>query len=164
MSAPPTADELLAMMRKMLTDDPQQNAVIFLGTEEEDMVIPCIEHPMQVLMMINEAVLRGALPHPHWIAVVSDTYALAVPEEEMPKMRPGLLGELFEAGDPRVREAILATCLAPDGPTYTKQQTYTKTIDGIVWGEVIDLPTQDMAGTIANGMRRVLGMQPVMVS
>lgn len=161
MSTPPTPDALLEMMRDMLTEDPQQNAVIFFGADGQDAIMPCLDHhPKQMLALLEAGARDGKIPRPDWIAIVTDSYAIAGREEEMPSpMRPGLLGELFEAGDPRVREAILATCIAPDGPTYASQQKYTKTERGIEWDEPEDFPVQDATGTIANGMRRVLGME-----
>lgn len=164
MNAPPTAEELMATMQGMLIEDPEQNAMIFLGADDQDIVMPCTEHPTDMLAVLEQAIRNGILPSPHWIAILSDSYSIVVPEgEEMPAMRPGLLGELFEAGDPRVKEAILAVCIAPDGPSYSKQQSYTKAAGTFVWDEIRDMPTKDMGGAIANGMRRILGMEPVKV-
>lgn len=161
MSTPPTPETLMGMMRDMLIKDPEQNAVIFFGSGDRDVIMPCTEHPTDMLALIEGSVHMGALPKPDWIAVVSDSYSLTVPEEEVPPMRAGLLGEMFAAGDPRVREAILAACLAPDGPSYARRQTYTKTADGFDWDEPEDLPPEASGGAIANGMRRVLGMELV---
>jgi hypothetical protein len=159
MSAPPTPEDLIGMMQGMLVEDPQQNAVIFLSSGGQDIVVPCIDHPVDTLALLETAVHRGALAKPDWIAVVSDTYSIVVPEKEMPPMRPGLLGEMFAAGDPRVRESVLACCFAPDGPSYGRQQRYTRTGDVFVWDEPEDLPLEAMGGEIANGMRRILGME-----
>lgn len=163
MSAPPTPEYLIFMMQDMLIRDPKQNAIIFLSSEGRDVIMPCTEHPTKMLALLGISVHMGALSKPDWIAVVSDSYSIAVPEEEMPPMRPGLLGELFAAGDPRVKESILAFCLAPDGPSYGRQQTYTRTGNEFDWDEPIDLPTGAMGGNIANGMRRILGMEPATV-
>lgn len=161
MSAPPTPEILMGMMQDRLIEDPEQNAVIFVGAGDQDVVMPCTEHPADMLALLGNLVHKGTLPKPDWVAVVCDNYSIAVPEEEMPVMRPGLLGELFAAGDPRVKESILAVCFAPDGPSYGRQQTYTKAAGTFVWGEPEDLPPEALGGAIANGMRRVLGMELV---
>jgi hypothetical protein len=147
----------------MLSEDPEQNAVIFFSAGGREICMPCLALPPdQMLSLLQQAVRERAIPKPDWLAIVTDTYSLTTPSEELlAEMRRGLLGELFQAGDPRVTESILAVCIAPDGPTWSKQQNYTKAAGKIVWDEPFDLPPDDMGGDIANGMRRVLGMEAV---
>jgi hypothetical protein len=156
-STPPSPDSLLAMMREAIVEDPEQNALIIVGTEGKSTLIPCIAvTPAEALSL-----LPGMFDSIDWVAIVSDTYRLVTHSDERPVLAPGQLGEMFAAGDPRVKEAIMVFCLAPDGPSYSKQQTYTRTDGEIVWEEPVDYPLEETSGALANGIRRALGMEMI---
>lgn len=149
---PPTSDEALAQARATFEAGADEfMAVIMLGTEPPTIMLSP-EHPSVMFAAIQHMIKSGDVRRPDWIAMVSDTYYFNGREDDE---HPGSLAKLFKAGDPRVSEALVATCVAPDGPSYMVCQTYERLHGGAFeWGEPFDMPNS--VGMIPHEMQRVV--------
>ena len=95
--------------------------------------LPLIDvHPVDALHAILHVRLADIIPSVNWVTVCSDTYVFATGD---PNAERGTATEAFKRGDPDATEALMALCVAPDGPGYNVQQTYVRTEDGVEWGE-----------------------------
>jgi hypothetical protein len=158
MSAPWPPEEALGLARENI-EGGDFNGLYLASMAEGNAVIPCIENPRATAAMFGLNVMAGRMESPDWIIFIGDTYHFSedVPEEELPV---GQLGDLFEAGDPRVKEAAVALCCCPDGPSYQAIQTYVRDGGEIEWDEVIlQTDTSVIGGALWDLMVAVLATE-----
>jgi hypothetical protein len=159
---PPPIESVMEKMRKMLEELGTFNPVI-MTSEEGLRMISCDQlppHEMLDLLLLMKKL--GSLDL-DWAVVVSDSYYLhddAKPKFSEP-MRRGLLQELFEKGDPRVKEALMVSCY---GKTkgFAATQPYTRDGDKFIYDEVIDMTEQlgKLDGDLPVKMKELVGYVP----
>jgi len=147
---PPPAEFYLSLMREMLDDDGQAMGAVTFGTANESGMLPLANFDAQeALAMLIAARVVGVIPKVAWVAATSDMWHRRFTDGTTPDdVRHGTLEEMHNAGDTSVTEALMAMCVAPDGPGYDVLQPYTRTEDGIVWGEVENLSEAEHHGAL----------------
>lgn len=85
------------------------------------------------------------------VSFTSDTYYSKDPTVPRPLDVP------FNAGDPRVTEALAITRVARGGVTEMALVPYLRASDGPVWGEVRHLPSDGLSGRVIDALRAALG-------
>jgi len=129
-----TAEIALDFMRDQ-REQGEANGIFYLvgqrpGEEPALVMVPCIEPPQVTATLIpvmaeNEDMTIDS------VVMCVDTYRYI----DTSPPGPDDLGTLFAAGDPRVSEAIVASCVEKDGPGWYVAQSYIKHENGIVWGD-----------------------------
>jgi hypothetical protein len=157
---PLTSDRALAFIRDQVESGTAESPVIMFSADGGIGLVPCIDGPRPALAELAAAIQQGALGPVDWVLLVSDSYAVTTDADENPEPYAGRLGELFEAGDPRVSEAVMACQISPDGPSYAVQQTYVRNPAGtdgdqFAWGEIHQLPLYDTGGALIRALRAV---------
>jgi hypothetical protein len=150
-----TADDLLADMRDMLANDPDQNATIYLGGPGSQLgIVPCVAMaPRDTLRAIGMLVLDGKLDPPVWVTLIADSYVASdMTEEERAQIGP--FEPLFQAGDPRVGEAMMALGMHSDGTSFVVEQPYVHQDGCFTWGEIKH--SDGMEGPMVDAMRTIL--------
>jgi hypothetical protein len=131
---PPPADFFLSLMREMIEADGDAMGCITIGCENDETgMLPLIDvHPTDALHAILHARMEGLLPKINWVTLAVDTYVFLTDD---PVKGAGSARDAFQAGDPDAHEALVALCVAPDGPGYDVHQTYERDGALIEWGE-----------------------------
>jgi hypothetical protein len=151
-----TADDLLADMRDMLANDPDQNAMIYLGGPGHQLgMVPCIDMPPRdTLRALGMLVLDGKIDPPVWVTLVADSYTSTDMTESERGQLVGSLESLFKAGDPRVGEAMIALGMHSDGTSFVVEQPYVHQDGCFTWGEIKH--SDGMEGPMVDAMRTIL--------
>lgn len=143
---PPEWEWMLENLRTMINDDGEALGMVLAATATETLMIPAPAGPHDPLRLLVAMVQSGRLGSICWVAVASDTY---VRDGDMSIGSDGLTPtEAFKRGLPGSKEAILATCLAPDGPGFDVQQTYVRTPEGIEWAEPHQFPHSNQGALV----------------
>lgn len=149
--APPTPDQLLAPAVQELADEGEVTPAFLLGFDGARAVVPCMDMSPQTLLSVLPVLVRAQDERLLWACYAADTYVWTgqADDEELNRIA-GTLGERFQAGDPKVGEALSGLCICPDGPTYGVDAPYVR-------GPVIDwLPRRvrwgRQSGAIPDGM------------
>ena len=114
---PPPPEFFLDMMRMMIDTSGSALGCITVGCGHEGTgTLPLIDvHPVDALHAILHVRLADIIPSVNWIALCCDTYEF---ETADPNAERGTATEAFKRGDPDATEALMAICVAPDGPGY----------------------------------------------
>lgn len=152
---PPPASFFLNMMREMIEETGEAMGCITLGCGAETGTLPLTDvHPVDALYALLKVRLGGLIPKVNWITVSSDTFVLkGVTEDDAQR---GSAGEAFLRGDPNASEALMAMCMAPDGPGYDVHQSYVRSDDGVEWGEPEDVFSDQSEGDIPSLMSQIV--------
>jgi hypothetical protein len=131
---PPPAEFFLSMMREMIDASGAALGCITVGCGHEGTgTLPLVDvHPVDALHAIVHVRLAGVIPSVNWVTVCSDTYVFTTDD---PTAERGTASEAFKRGDPDATEALMAICIAPDGPGYNIRQPYVRGEEGVEWGE-----------------------------
>ena len=131
---PPEPGFFLDMMREMIDFSGEALGCITVGCGDEGTgTLPLIDvHPVDALHAILHVRLGGIIPSVNWVTLCCDTYEF---ETDDPDAQRGTATEAFKRGDPNATEALMAICVAPDGPGYNVSLPYVRTTDGVEWGE-----------------------------
>lgn len=156
---PPPPDVLLGMARDCVEAGPF-NGLILFATDDGLSMLEVKQEMRDELAMLSVVVMAGLTPRPQWVAVVADTYHLETDRaDEVEQIEHGSLAQRFAAGDPRVGEQVIASCLCPDGPTYDWVQPYVRDEGEIDWREPEQMPRDATSeGILSDLMREVVGM------
>lgn len=132
---PPAPSFFLDMMREMIDHSGGATGCVMFGTADNMAgMIPHRGDAIEALVGIcalRSTDLFGKVVH---VAIGADTYHEGV-------------------------DALLAVCVAPDGPTYCTVQTYTRTDEGVVWGSIESLPLDHAtAGDLPRLMRMLTAL------
>jgi hypothetical protein len=158
-STAPRPADLLGLMRDLIADNPRQNAIIVMGTQDGNvLVLPCEEvPPREAFAYALNARAVGAIDPLSWAAIISDTYLMSMPKDEL-EDRPESLAEAFKAGDSRISEGLVAMCVSPDGPSYCAQQGYRRDHDEIDFDRVEDIAMHQLGGDFPTYLRALVGV------
>lgn len=130
---PPSSEWVLDTLRTMINDDGHCVGMVMAATATMGLMIPVMAGLVDPLLMLVAMRKQGMIDPVCWVTIGADTY-VRLPEEGW--VDDGLTPtEAFEQGLPDAREAVLAWCLAPDGPGYDVEQVYRRTSDGVEWDE-----------------------------
>lgn len=163
-TSPPPAELVLQFMRDMLAAERMSDPVMMLGTGKGITLLVSDGEARESLALLELEITLGRVPSTDWVVLLSDTHTMTdriEPGQEEPVIEHGQLGEMFQRGDPRISEAILAILVCPDGPEYVVQQTYVREGGRFAWGEVTHIPPSDIAGVLIEGLRRVVAAEPM---
>lgn len=138
---PPPPEFFLSMMREMIEFSGEAMGCISVGCGDEGTgTLPLMGvHPVEALHAVLHVRLADIIPSVNWVTMCCDTYVFQTEDVDAPR---GTAREAFERGDPDATEALVAMCMAPDGPGYNVQQPYVKTEAGVEWGEPYQAITQ----------------------
>lgn len=152
-ATPPEWSWMLEQLRVLLDTDGEAMGMVMAATATKAVMIPTPNGPHNPLRFILMMRALDQLDSICWVAVASDTYVRVGNEADL---EDGLTPtEAFKQGLPGSREALLASCIAPDGPGYDVEQTYTRTDNGIVYDEPTIFPRANQ-GPLVDLMREVV--------
>lgn len=134
---PPEWQALLETMREIIESEGDSIGMVLAATNCQSLMIPAPCGPTDPIKMVYLMRKTGVMDSVNWVACVADTYVRTVDAiDGNGDPSDGISAtEAFEAGMPDAREALLAICVAPDGPGFHMQQCYLRTPEGIVWEE-----------------------------
>ena len=148
---PPKPDFILQNMRAALDTDGYVLNVILAATADLALMSPApddLTPSLGALMMLRVSEQIGPLA---WIAVGMDIY---IREGDAWKVDGVSPAEAFKRGLPGSGEALVAMCVAPDGPGYYVEQRYTRTPEGpIVFAEPEEHTVSPRAGDVLDVLR-----------
>lgn len=151
----PWPAEAACEFARMHIEEGEFNGMFLLGNPDATGVVPCIETPLETAGMIGLQVIAGKMPHPEWLIFIADTYHIEVDTSEERFL--GSLEEAFIAGDSRVKEASVALCVCPDGPSYHATQPYVRDGAEIEWEEAqVTTNVSGLGGVMYGVMRQLL--------
>ena len=152
---PPPASFFLEMMREMIDSTGEALGSVCLSTGTESGTLPLSNmHPVDALHAILHGRMVGVIPKIAWITVAVDTYVLK--DVKDPHVERGSAGAAFKRGDPNATEALMACCVAPDGPGYDVQQSYVRHPHGIEWEQPEDITGNQTGGDIPSLMHQIV--------
>jgi hypothetical protein len=128
---PPTGEWVLQTLRTLVEAEGETIGMVLAATDHQALMIPAPQGPSDPIKMLYIMRKTGALDSINWVACGADTYV-----RTLAGMSDGLgATEAFKAGKEDASEALMAICVAPDGPGYDYEQRYLRTPGGIVWEE-----------------------------
>lgn len=140
-TTPPEWRWMVQTLRDTIETDGEALGMVLAGTDTQHLMIPTPqgpENPIKMLIMMRRG---GSIGSINWVAVVSDTYTRTVDSMTGEYPSDGIsASEAFKRGMPGAAEAVLALCVAPDGPGYNVHLPYHRTPEGIVWDEPEEFP------------------------
>lgn len=146
--APPEWQWLLKSMRSMMDEDGDGLGIVMAATPTQALMVPAPNGPKDPLTLLLLMRAIGQIDSICWVAVAFDSYVRSAEDDGLSPT------EAFEQGLPDAREALMAICVAPDGPGFDVQQTYTRTPEGIEWDEPESLKSQ--SGRLVDLMHQVV--------
>lgn len=152
---PPDWRWLLGSMRSMMDEDGDGLGIVMAATPTQALMVPAPNGPKDPLTLLLLMRAIGQIDSICWVAVAFDSYVRSA-EDASGSTDDGLSPtEAFEQGLPDAREALMAICVAPDGPGFDVQQTYTRTPEGIEWDEP-DPNMKNQGGRLVDLMHEVV--------
>lgn len=149
----PEPEHSLEMYKDLIGMDPDNQAMPILlwgGADGVSMIamgdLP--EGGMQPALYNAIPGLASKLGNPEWLVLSTEAWGKEYGIEDRPTtLRPGQLSEERAAGDEKVYELVMIT--ATDGESAWSSQTrFTRTEDGIEWGETHLLRDENLGGGV----------------
>ena len=133
----PPIEEVMANLRKLLEGKGEFNAVI-LTNDPHLHLVPCDRLPPRETLDVLLIMKSLGMMNPGWALVASDSYHYSgTDKEDMKALRRGSLKEMFEAGDERVSECLMATFYSKTR-RFSAMQPYVRAGDGVfIYDDVI---------------------------
>jgi hypothetical protein len=166
-AVPMRAEHALAYARALVEKGMSESPVLVMSWDDGIALYPMIDcSPRDALDQMTTAIRMSAMPVIHWACLITDAYVLVTDTDEEMGQYAGQLDKMFNAGDPRVSEAITVMMISSNGTNYLVQQPYLRDHDlqdetqHVAWGQVQELPVEEAGGILVWGLREVIEARP----